>query len=632
MIEPPAEIGPRPFMLLLHLLRPLISLLALALLLTLGGCAMFNRSDSGAQQRAAATNGQNAPDKPSFDIEIKAPSPAKELLEKHLELQRYREVQDLDDAELARLMSLADRNARELLGTLGYFRPKLSITRRSGRARPLVLIEVELGERTVVKAVDIAFEGVLDQTTEPDAVAQRERIRSGWGLPPGQNFTQDGWDSAKGQAVRRLGAKRFLGGRISYSLADIDAATSQARLCLRLDSGPIYHLGPLQVTGVERYDERLVPRLARLAPGSEYDRDAIVQAQLRLTGSGYYDSAFIHVDPESDPAAAPVQVSVREAKLQKVVFGVGLTTDTGARLSVEHTHNRLPTIGWRAQSIVQVDRKAPLLQSELTSIPGEDGWRWSVLGRLNRVDDGDLRTQGQRLRVGKFKSQDHIDRNYYLQLDRARVSSLSGAPLDAADVGAGSALSANYIWTGRYFDGSPTPTGGYGIGIEFGGGFTLGNDRTPFQRTLVRWLTMKPLAGSRLQLRAQAGAVLAKNGAALPATQLFRTGGDTTVRGYGYRDIGVSLPGGETGPGRYLAVGSIEWQRPIRRGGVESDFDALLFLDAGAVADKVADLRPVYGVGTGVRWRSPIGPVEGAIAYGVQPRKLRLHLTVGFKF
>jgi translocation and assembly module TamA len=38
------------------------------------------------------------------------------------------------------------------------------------------------------------------------------------------------------------------------------------------------------------------------------------------------------------------------------------------------------------------------------------------------------------------------------------------------------------------------------------------------------------------------------------------------------------------------------------------------------------------GVGTGVRWRSPVGRFEAAIAYGVQPRKFRLHLTAGFVF
>jgi translocation and assembly module TamA len=33
-----------------------------------------------------------------------------------------------------------------------------------------------------------------------------------------------------------------------------------------------------------------------------------------------------------------------------------------------------------------------------------------------------------------------------------------------------------------------------------------------------------------------------------------------------------------------------------------------------------------------VRWRSPVGPVEMAVAYGVEPRKFRLHFTAGFVF
>jgi translocation and assembly module TamA len=118
----------------------------------------------------------------------------------------------------------------------------------------------------------------------------------------------------------------------------------------------------------------------------------------------------------------------------------------------------------------------------------------------------------------------------------------------------------------------------------------------------------------------------------VPATQLFRTGGDTSVRGYKYLDIGVPLPGGLVGPGRYLAVGSVEWQRPIRRRGNVTPFEHTVFVDAGAVADKPGDLKPKVGVGTGVRWRSPVGPIEAAIAYGVQARKLRLHFTAGFVF
>src|SRR3954466_3223744 len=78
---------------------------------------------------AAQSSAQEAASRPSFRMEVRAPSQVRELLERHLELQRYREVPDLDDAELARLVRLAERDARELLGTLGYFSPQLEIRR-----------------------------------------------------------------------------------------------------------------------------------------------------------------------------------------------------------------------------------------------------------------------------------------------------------------------------------------------------------------------------------------------------------------------------------------------------------------------------------------------------------------------
>jgi translocation and assembly module TamA len=126
--------------------------------------------------------------------------------------------------------------------------------------------------------------------------------------------------------------------------------------------------------------------------------------------------------------------------------------------------------------------------------------------------------------------------------------------------------------------------------------------------------------------------VLAKGTARVPSTSLFRTGGDSTVRGYGLRDIGIQLPSGITGPGRYMAVGSVEWQRPIRSKGLPTDWENTLFIDAGGVADNPQQLRASVGIGTGVRWKSPIGPLQIDLAYGVKVKKFRLHTTVGFVF
>ncbi len=575
---------------------------------------------------------QPAAQRPAFVLDLQAPPAVRPLLERHLDLQRYRQVSDLDDAELARLLVLAERDTRELLATQGYFTPRLEIRRETGAGGiPRVLIDVQPGEATTVVSVDVGFEGDIRDSADPAAARQRNDIGARWSLPAGRRFTQEAWDDAKSGALRELVARRYPAGRVSYSLADVDAATSRARLGIRLDSGPLFRLGDLRVSGVQRYDPVLVPRLARLPRGSIYDQDEIQRAQLRLAGSGYFDSAFVFVDPAGDPAAAPVQVNLREAPLHRVVLGIGVSTDTGPRASLEYTHNQLPVLGWRAVTKLQLDRKAPFAGVELTAIPGEDGWRWGVAARAERLDDGTLVTNAQQLRVGRSRAGDHIDRNVYVQYDRATVRAEPGTPAELTDIGDGTAISANYIWTGRYFDRTPYPSQGFAIGAEVGGGLTLTGTRSPFQRTVLRWTSIRPLEQGRLQLRAEGGAVLAKESARVPSSQLFRTGGDTSVRGYGYRDIGVER-GGVVVAGRYLAVGSAEWQRPIRRGGVATDWESAVFLDAGAVADDPGALRPAWGAGVGARYRSPLGPLQADLAYGFKAKRLRLHVSIASTF
>ncbi len=574
----------------------------------------------------------------AFDIRVEAPEDIRSLLERHLQLQRFRAVTDIEDAELARLMVLADSDVRNLLGTLGYFSPDVQISRSPVSTlptQPTIVVKVVPGMATRTAQTTVRFNGDIASSPDADAAKLRDSINQNWRLPPGQPFTQDSWDAAKTQALRQLVARRYPAGKISYSLADIDPPAHAATLTLEMDSGPLYRLGELKVSGLERYDPVLVPRLARLNPGDIYDQRKLVEAQQRLAGSGYFDSAYVLVDPDSDPDAAPVTVQVREAKLQKVVLGVGLTTDSGPRASIEHTHNRVPGLDWRAVTKLQLDKKLPLAQTEWTSLPDADNWRWVTLARVARMDDNELVTDAQTLRFGRVQIGDRIDRSTYVQYDRATVTASGTAgTLADARLGDGSALSLNYGWTGRYFDSLPFPSRGYGLGFDVGGGTTMGANRQPFVRAVGRWLGIAPLERSRIALRAEGGAVVVTNDAAMPATQLFRTGGDTTVRGYGLRDIGIALPNGFTGPGHYMAVASAEWQRPILSGGLPTDWESTLFIDAGNVAEKAIDLQRniAVGVGAGARWKSPIGPLQIDLAYGVKTQQVRLHVSVGFVF
>lgn len=567
---------------------------------------------------------------PSFTLIIEAPEPTGARLRQHLDLGRYRDVADLDEVELDRLLVLAQRDARRLLGTWGYFNPRIDLTRDASRRPPQVTVRVDPGVSAVVTQVAIDFTGDIAAPHDVEAERLREALRAGWSLPIGRHWTQTAWDAAKASALRTLVTRRYVGGRIAHSQAAIDAQAGQARLDLQLDSGPTFFLGPLDIVGLDRYDLRLVPRLMRLAPGAVYDEEQLSQAQLRLTQSGYFDSAFLHVDPESDPQAAPVQVHLREASLQRLELGLGVTTDRGPRVSLEHRHNRVPGIDWRAVTRVELERAVSQAQTEWTAIPDEDGWRHSVLASADRLRDDESITQARRLRIGRLLQGEPIDRHAYVQLDRAKVSASPGLPPSAT--GDGSALTANFLWAGRYFDQLVSPTRGTGLGLEAGAGISLSGPRGAFARVVVRGVRLLPLTHGRLQLRAEGGLVVSQAQTRVPSTQLFRTGGDTTVRGYGFRDIGVERPGLAVSAGRYLTTGSLEWQRPIRRDGAATAWEHSLFADMGLVADRGSRHRPAVGLGTGLRFASPVGPLQADLAYGLRTRRLRLHLRVGVTF
>jgi translocation and assembly module TamA len=637
---------------------------ALALGLALGvlsGCASGPLAGLRPGTQAAAATGPAA-----FELEVRAPDRVRDYLLRHLELQRFRDLPDLDTAELRRLLTAADANARELLGTLGYFSPDIAIELREGtaassaasaasspasvagtgtgaageeaarapQATRTVILTVQPGQPVRISGVDIGFAGPV--ASDSAAATQRASIEAQWPLKPGMAFSQAGWDDAKAVALRLLTSIRYPLGQIESSRADIDADQRTATLSLKLDSGPAFRFGPMQVKGHVHYGPELVERLARLPAGADYDQQRLLEAQQRVADSGYFDSVFFTLDTEGDPQAAPVVAQVREAKLQKIVLGVGASTDSGPRLSVEHTHHKLPLLGWRAVSKIAVDRDTQSLSTELTSQPDAGYWRWVTSALLQSKETNEVKTASQRYRLGRSQTGERIDRNYFLQYDQARDSGF-GLSSEA------SSISANYAWTQRNFDSVFFPSRGWGLGVELGGGTTLGSQQNPFLRTRANWLGYWPLGsiaqadgsrgrGGRIALRAEGGAVLAREGATLPSTQLFLAGGDNSVRGYGLRDIGIQTGPAQISAGRYLTVGSVEWQRPLVIGGQVSDWETAVFVDAGAVADRPAELKAKVGVGVGARWRSPVGPLQIDLAYGVATQRFRLHLNVGFTF
>jgi translocation and assembly module TamA len=149
-----------------------------------------------------------------------------------------------------------------------------------------------------------------------------------------------------------------------------------------------------------------------------------------------------------------------------------------------------------------------------------------------------------------------------------------------------------------------------------------------FFRSRVHGRKYSPL-GQRdvLLLRADLGAVVTKGGnAAIPASLLFRAGGTDSVRGYAFQSIGNEV-NGVVYPTRFLAAGSAEYQHWLNR-----SWGAALFYDVGTATDNWPQRAFFHAVGAGVRWRSPVGVVNADLAYGIQRRQLRPHVSLGIAF
>lgn len=563
----------------------------------------------------------------AFTLQVQAPEGLSEWLENHLELQRYKELVDLDAAELQRLMDAADAQARELLATRGHFSPRLDWQTEAGPdqgPRWAVRLQVDPGPLARIQTVHWTFLGHLQDS--PQHADQREALQRHWSLSEGQAFTQDGWDHAKSEALRQLTSAHYPLGRWTHTEARVDPQQGSVVLDLTLDSGPEVFLGPVRINGAERYSLEQAERLANLPTGRPYRQVDLLEAQQRLVLSGFYDAVFVSLDTEGPPEAIPVRIELKEALRQRWQLGIGVRSDTDPRLTLEHTQHRVPGLDWRAVTRLAVDRVLQSASLDLLSPPDASLWRWGLSAKAEHQTFSGYEVTSQRLRAGRNQLGERLDRSYYVQYDNAETV---GDQTDTRN-----AASAHYAWTWRRFDSLPFPSRGWGLGLELGAGVTLGSERVPYLRGLAKSLWLIPLGeqGQRLSLRGEAGAVGTRNADNIPSTQLFVAGGEHSVRGYAAGSIGVPSATGIATAGRYLLTGSAEWSVPIRMQHQRTDWDGVLFVDAGAVSNTPSQWNKAVGVGVGARWRSPVGPLEIDLARALETHRWRLHISIGFRF
>ena len=543
-------------------------------------------------------------------------------------LARFTIGPEADEADEERELRRAERAVQEVLATEGYFAPTLRFEPIAAAAAGAhYRLIIELGRRTTIGSFDLKFVGAL---SEPAFQERAAALRAQWPLAIGTPFRSAQWEAAKTQLLAAVQARDFAGAKLVDSEAKVNPDDATATLSVEIDSGPAYTVGELQITGLEKYDAKLVQRYNPFKVGERFDRAKLIEFQQALEDTPYFSSvlASVHLDP-ANPENAPLRLVLRESRTKRVSVGVGVASDTGAHLELSYRQSLTFGRPYSVQTGARIDQNGGFGYVDLLLPPKPSGARDSVGALYEDSDIEELRVQrwsvgAARATLRGTRGGRHIDTKLGVNFEHEERKT----PLDPVIVL--DTLSTTYTWIRRNVDEITNPRRGNVIELEG----TVGASGTQLNETFVRGysrLAQYLPIGERdvLIMRGELGSVKVDTADVVPTRFLFRTGGSTTVRGYDYESIGVSQGGAIVG-GRALAVASVEYVHWLQRWG--GNWGVAGFVDVGDAADSFKEMKAAVGVGMGVRWRTLAGPLAVDVAYGERDKQVRVHFSVAIAF
>ncbi len=531
----------------------------------------------------------------------------------HLALLRL----DRDAAPSAnRIRYLLRRAAQEVhagLYPLGYFNSRVETQLEQTEQGWRALYSIDPGPRARVATSVLSLHG--EGKDDP----QLQRWQQEAALQPDAALDQVAYEQIKSDLLERAVGLGYYTAQFSEASIAVDTQSNSAAIRLTFDTGPRYRLRQVHFSAAPVGDA-LLQRYRTLEPGQPVVTDKLLEMQRGLVDSGYFSG--VEVQPQWDQPDAqqqiPVDVFLTPNQRNAYRFGAGYGTDTGARMSASQRRRWVNDRGHRMETLLRLSEVTNTLLLNY-EIPGTDPVNDTYLGRAAYEQEKSDSTDSETWSVGVQEQLARGNQNWSWGLGAEQETFRFGNVEESTLL-----LVPEGSWTLVETDNRLDPRHGYRVSVDLSAASEALLSDTSFVQGQVSGKAVYSLSDDfRLLTRLDVGATAASDFGRMPASRRFFAGGDSSVRGYDYKELGPTDNDGEVRGGRYLLAGSVEFDYRVA-----PDWRAALFWDSGNAFDSL-DTPLKSSAGVGGRWQSPVGPVRVDLAKPVDDDGFRIHFTLG---
>ncbi|HVR75965.1 MAG TPA: BamA/TamA family outer membrane protein [Planctomycetota bacterium] len=420
---------------------------------------------------------------------------------------------------------------------------------------------------------------------------------------------------------------------------EIDPETRKATLIFRVNEGALTKIEDVRLSGNKAtWDWVLLSRL-HLRAGDLYSEESIRRSYRSLLRSGLFSSISLETPPVEGAAdRVHLDVSVKEKARFKaaILVGYGSYEYGRAGVSLEDvnlfgTGHRLRLTGsgsFRGES-VKADYLNPYFFDDRVGHNIQ-----TLYERREHPSFVERRYSGE---TGlTYRVSDEVRTNLVYRLKQSTLLDAKEAvPEELVEDVLISSVALSGIFDNRNSVIDPTSGITARLTVEYSG-TSLGSDLD-----FIRWnaFASHVIEGpfeTRFVTAVRAGAIRRlPDTDVIPIQERFFNGGESTVRSFPEDEAGP-LIGGEPIGGEAFTVYNVELRVPL---GFLEGLQAALFFDVGTLTERAEDLgggRYFLGVGTGIRYNTPIGPFRFDAAFNPDRQgdenSFAFHVGLGYPF